>query len=1459
MRRTWNKTAIALTTVCLLSFAAQANITLTTNTFIVAGDTSLDHADIVVTGCTLTLDGAHTFTSLTLNNSAVLTHTSFGAGTDPDLRLNLTVSGNMTVDASSRVNVSGQGYTGTSGAGNGPGGGTGVQADYGGGGGGGAYGGNGGAPQSPYAGGVAYGNATAPTQHGSAGGAGYAGPGGAGGGSARLDVGGTLQLDGRILANGLDGAADSYGAAGGGAGGSIWVSANQLSGAGQISANGGAGQEVGEEDSGAGGGGRIAVVCQSSSFTGTMSAHGAACGTQTVRSGGAGTVFYKSSSSDAGLLLIENNGLEGGMSTWIQPTEFGSLEINNRANVELSGGESIAVPGEVRVGSTGVITCRATNTEAMVGGTWQGAGVTITGTTLRVEAGGLITAGAQGYIGTPTNGCGPGGGTGTRLEPGGGGGGAYGGNGGKPQSVFAGGTAYGSVAQPLAPGSAGGAGYASDGGAGGGAMKIVVGTLELDGTIMADGSNGTSHSYGASGGGAGGAIWLELDTFTGSGLLTANGGDGFVVNEEDSSGGGGGRIAIYYTSNTFTGQLQAYGGLSGNGVTEGQAGGAGTIYLQSDTQTTGNLIVDNATTKSASTPWPSSLALDETTVGSGGILEISGTNSWAGSSLNITGGGIMHLRDAATLSLDTFVMDSNAVVYCHGMNTTGQVAGAWAGRGVTIEAQSVNMNIGAVISADGLGYIGTSTNGVGPGGGTGTRLDYGGGGGGGGAYGGHGGLPESPYAGGNAYGSAAHPLDLGSAGGAGYAGNGASGGGAFRLIVSGTCLMNGTLTARGLDGASHSYGAAGGGAGGSVWITASTFSGGGMVDVRGGDGPIVNEEDGGGGGGGRIAIEADTNTFGGSLMAQGGDGFERGGAGTIYLKTEPQTVGNVIVDNGNAPGARTTLTDNETYDTVLIQGAGILEQQPGITNSAAAINVASNGTVAVQGGAILSAEAVTIENGGLLLCESADNAAMVNSNWVGYGSELQVGSVSIEVGGVLTAAGQGYASTDAQGNGPGGGAGTRADHGGGGGGAGYGGYGGAGYNLPGGTYGSETAPVDLGSAGGAGYAGQGGAGGGAIRIIATDEVAVEGLLSANGADGLNHPWGASGGGAGGSIWITTPVLSGSLGSIQATGGAGWVVSEEDSGGGGGGRIAIYYQNNLFTGILTAAGGANGGQQGSLHLQQVIVAVDLTVHSPVGNPVPAVGSQTYSSGANVSCAAADVTAGTTQYECVGWTGTGSVPASGNSNNVDVILTQDSSITWLWQTNFWLDANVTGSGSVSPSDGWYAKGSVQNLVATPAAGWLFMGWSGDASGTNNAAVTMDAPKTVLAVFSDDADGDGLLNSNETVIGSNPWKSDTDGDGFDDAFEVAQGMSPTINNSAIVDYIGNNGSTFGLYPSNVVLDVAVGQMVIETAGGTATLSLQLEESDDLVTWTNAGPPEIWNWPVAGEKKFFRVRSAK
>ena len=50
-------------------------------------------------------------------------------------------------------------------------------------------------------------------------------------------------------------------------------------------------------------------------------------------------------------------------------------------------------------------------------------------------------------------------------------------------------------------------------------------------------------------------------------------------------------------------------------------------------------------------------------------------------------------------------------------------------------------------------------------------------------------------------------------------------------------------------------------------------------------------------------------------------------------------------------------------------------------------------------------------------------------------------------------------------------------------------------------------------------------------------------------------------------------------------------------------------------------------------------------------------------------------------------------------------------------FQVSTSVVGQGSVSPASGIYNQGQVLTLTAAPAAGWQFLGWSGDTTATTN----------------------------------------------------------------------------------------------------------------------------------------------
>ena len=109
--------------------------------------------------------------------------------------------------------------------------------------------------------------------------------------------------------------------------------------------------------------------------------------------------------------------------------------------------------------------------------------------------------------------------------------------------------------------------------------------------------------------------------------------------------------------------------------------------------------------------------------------------------------------------------------------------------------------------------------------------------------GGHGGGWVDRHTASATYDSPWEPTALGSSGGAAngsWSATGGNGGGAIRLIVSGSLTLDGTITANGLAGAGGWGNRSGGGAGGSIWVTADTLAGSGCFQADGAAGDSYN-------------------------------------------------------------------------------------------------------------------------------------------------------------------------------------------------------------------------------------------------------------------------------------------------------------------------------------------------------------------------------------------------------------------------------------------------------------------------------------------------------------------------------------------------------------------------------------------------------------------------------------------
>jgi uncharacterized repeat protein (TIGR02543 family) len=119
---------------------------------------------------------------------------------------------------------------------------------------------------------------------------------------------------------------------------------------------------------------------------------------------------------------------------------------------------------------------------------------------------------------------------------------------------------------------------------------------------------------------------------------------------------------------------------------------------------------------------------------------------------------------------------------------------------------------------------------------------------------------------------------------------------------------------------------------------------------------------------------------------------------------------------------------------------------------------------------------------------------------------------------------------------------------------------------------------------------------------------------------------------------------------------------------------------------------------------------------------------YDSGAEVTLTAEPADG----WEFAGWTG----GVTGTDNPVTVTMDADQTVTATFQAiQYALTLETVGQGQVTPSPNLaaYDPGAQVELIAEPAEGWTFVGWSGDAGGTDNpTSLTMDADRAATATF-------------------------------------------------------------------------------------------------------------------------------
>lgn len=208
------------------------------------------------------------------------------------------------------------------------------------------------------------------------------------------------------------------------------------------------------------------------------------------------------------------------------------------------------------------------------------------------------------------------------------------------------------------------------------------------------------------------------------------------------------------------------------------------------------------------------------------------------------------------------------------------------------------------------------------------------------------------------------------------------------------------------------------------------------------------------------------------------------------------------------------------------------------------------------------------------------------------------------------------------------------------------------------------------------------------------------------------------------IWGTVKSVRGLFRSVDK--GATWIKMNDDAHQFGGAELMLG-DPNIFGRVYTG----NTSARGIVYWDDLTKYTLTTTAEPVAGGTIS-GTGTYTIGSTVTVTATPASG----YIFTGWSG----DASGTNASVVVTMNSDKNVT----ANFQLQSNTTKytlTTTASPSDGGsisgegtYDAGSTPTLTATPAAGYIFTGWSGDASGTDaSVTVTMNSNKTIIANFS------------------------------------------------------------------------------------------------------------------------------
>jgi len=240
---------------------------------------------------------------------------------------------------------------------------------------------------------------------------------------------------------------------------------------------------------------------------------------------------------------------------------------------------------------------------------------------------------------------------------------------------------------------------------------------------------------------------------------------------------------------------------------------------------------------------------------------------------------------------------------------------------------------------------------------------------------------------------------------------------------------------------------------------------------------------------------------------------------------------------------------------------------------------------------------------------------------------------------------------------------------------------------------------------------------------------------------------------------------------------------------------------------------------------------------LGSVTPASGTFSYGSIQTLTATPA------TGYTFTGWSG----DATGTTNPLSVTMNANKNITATFTIIYTLTTTIVGSGTVSPSSGTFNAGTTQTLTATPATGYTFTGWSGDATGTTNPlSVTMTANKNITATFTinkytlaTNVVGSGIVSPSSATFNAGTTQTLTAIPATGYTFTGWSGDATGTTNPLSITISGNKNiiATFSSISTGVDVSVAAFKDLISPNPSNNTFKVELSTPTDVDVYSLDG----------------------